>query len=273
MRDGGQVCAEQHKCDMTEIGIVSVHKTNRLRYKFFGGIEISERKEAYIPCLNAAVFVSEGRYAKAKDKDFLKLYEKAVKKLKRKGVKRIYKTNEFAAMCGGTECDEIPPKLMTSVFFAAKAVCKTDAALPKLTINAADSVDLKKMLTDVVMCAKRTEVYAKDMYAAECAADYIFERFGVITDVYDASDYNPSGSKYVIDTERRYVRIGDFTADGIVLGADTGCEKTDIGCLFGRDMTVNIKSDEALSLLSEYRNGTYKAYIKKLVCGGRMIEI
>ncbi len=76
---------------MTEFGIVSVHKTKKFKHKFFCGIKISECTNAYIPCLNAAVFMSEKCYKKSDKKRFLRLFEKAEQKPKKSALPKYIK--------------------------------------------------------------------------------------------------------------------------------------------------------------------------------------
>lgn len=258
---------------MAEIGIVSVHKTNKFKYKFFCGIEISECTDSYIPCLNAVIFMSE-KCCKRSDKNkFLALFKKAEKKLKKRGVTAVYKTVELSAVCGESRNYKIPSSLISRVFLTAKSVCDTTSALPRIAIKTDSSIDLKRLLSDIVMYVGQVEIYTDDAYSANSAADFIFEKFGVIADVYDISDYASAHFKYVIDTTDGFVRIGDFKADGVVLGLTTGDERVDLDRIFDRHESVNITNKDAIKLLSEFKCGTRDIYIKKILCGGRAIAL
>lgn len=256
---------------MTEFGIVSVHKTKKFKHKFFCGIKISECTNAYIPCLNAAVFMSEKCYKKSDKKRFLRLFEKAEQKLKKIGITKVYKTKELAELCGTKdELNKIPTALISKVCLLAESVCGIDSAVPRLAIKVGPNADLSGLLSELVMHAKHIGVYTNDIYAASYAADFIFEKFGVIIDIYDISDFEPTRSKYVIDTEKGFVRIGDLKIDGIILGLNTGKEKIETDMIFDKDTPVCISNDVAIKILSAIGH-IRDIYIESMTCGGREI--
>lgn len=259
--------------NMSEIGIVSVHKTNKPKYKFFCGIKVSECKSSYIPHLDTAIFISEKRYKKASEKRFLKLFEKSVKKLEKFGITKVFKSKELAELCGERSDYGIPAELLPHVFLISKSICGTAAVLPKLTIKADSNINLEQLLSDIVMCAKQTEVYTDNVYAAKQSANFIFEQFGLITDIYDISDFDSSRSKYVIDAEKNSVRIGDFKTDSIVLGVNLGDKKIAVNRIFGENMPVNITNNDAVKLLNKLRFNIQNIYIDKIICGKRTIDI
>lgn len=258
---------------MTEFGIVSVHKTKKFKYKFFCGIKISECTDAYIPYLDAAVFMSEKCYKKADKKRFLRLFEKAEQKLKNIGITKVYKTKELAELCGvKDELNKIPTALISNVCLLGKSVCGIDSAVPRLAIKVDSGIDLSGLLSELVMHAKRIGVYTDNPYAASYTADFIFEKFGVIIDIYDISDFDPTRLKYVIDTEKGIVRIGDLKIDGIILGLNTGKEKIETDMIFDKDTPVCISNDEAIKILSAAGH-IRDIYIKGITCGGRVLDI
>ena len=256
---------------MTEFGIVSVHKTKKFKHKFFCGIKISECTNAYIPCLNAAVFMSEKCYKKSDKKRFLRLFEKAEQKLKKIGITKVYKTKELAELCGTKdELNKIPTALISKVCLLAESVCGIDSAVPRLAIKVGPNADLSGLLSELVMHAKHIGVYTDDIYAASYAADFIFEKFGVIIDIYDILDFEPTRLKYVIDAEKGFVRIGDLKIDGIILGLNTGKEKIETNMIFDKDTPVCISNDAAIKILSAIGH-IRDIYIESMTCGGREI--
>lgn len=253
---------------MTEIGIVSVHMTKKLKYKFFCGIEISKCTNAYIPYTNAAICISEKRFKKSDKKDLLRLFNRAAKKLEKSGIKRIYKES---GLPDETKRSIIPPKMLVRTFRLAMTACETEPPLGELAIRANCDVDLKKLIGDAVMISKRIHLYTDDVYAANSAAEYIFEKYGVIIDVSAKDDFDSAKSKYTIDTVKRCVRTGDLRVDGIVISIESKNEKICLDNLFGENISVDINNEEMLKLLLDTKAGEYEVRISGLCTGGRII--